>query len=444
MMRSEPLLILSAVLAVAAAVLGLFAGPDYCVIVLQIVSLAVFFYPSRSGQKYAYSDALMSFACVSTAGVAVLTAVNLCCPDLLSAEFWYIPAGTIVCQTFQVLQAFFVGIMAVMNAYCRGFCITKRWVIIAAMFVSLCYGVLTMFGNFFGMYFDGLEVIVGVGGYAADELNARMMSCAFVGVFASAVIAFVTTQALRGRGMECFLKGSYNVPEPPVAGRKINDRENTPGWGLDDAICILAFIVMMSMTVNSFLGGQKMTYEVNTGLLCGICCLFPMLLKHLRIMKLSASFNLLIVTAIFIHATGVLIMSYDTLKYYDTLTHTVASITVAMCVFYTLECYHVLTGGKVDFSGRMLTMMISLIMIGFSAYWETFEFLSDMLFRTGMQYSPFDTARDTVCNTFGSLLVILYSARYLSKHTPEDLVESFDLHPRLRKFIKDPFDGKSS
>ena len=74
MMRSEPLLILSAVLAVAAAVLGLFAGPDYCVIVLQIVSLAVFFYPSRSGQKYAYSDALMSFACVSTAGVAVLTA----------------------------------------------------------------------------------------------------------------------------------------------------------------------------------------------------------------------------------------------------------------------------------------------------------------------------------------------------------------------------------
>lgn len=211
------------------------------------------------------------------------------------------------------------------------------------------------------------------------------------------------------------------------------------GWGVDDAVCFVACAVMLSMSIITFNDASLMNYEVNTGLLCGVACLFPMILKHLRIMTLSAAFNVMIAITIFIHANGVLMMSYDTLVFYDTLTHTAASITVAMCVFYTLMCYHVYTGGKVDFAGRFMPLMITLIMLGFSAYWEVFEFIADMMWETGMQYSPFDTIRDTICNTFGSIVVTTFAGRYLKKHTPEEIVASFNLHPRLVRFISDPF-----
>lgn len=435
---------LAVALSVLAVALALLDDLNLCLAVLQIVAIAVVLYPHAKGYGYTYARWMTIMLIVSVSGSIACSVLDIADMHLVKGEFWQMPYPIIVCEIFQVTQAFTVGLMAVINTYCRGFRITKRWVIIAAMFISLCYGVLTMFGNFFGMYFEGLEVISNVGKYAAEELNARMMSCAFIGVFASAILAFSVTQALRGREIGCFLTGEYNKPEPPPALRHIEGGEEKIGWGLDDAICVIAFIIMMSMTAESLIQGTSLTYEVNTGILCGLTCLLPLILKHLHVMRLPTAFNLLIVTAIFIHSVGVLFMSYDTLKYYDTLTHTVASVTVSMCVFYTLVCYHVLTGGKVDFSGKILTMMISLVMIGFSAYWETFEFIADMVWGTGMQYSPFDTARDTVCNTFGSLLVIVFSAKYLSKHTPEDMVESFNLHPKLKKFIQDPFDGRQS
>lgn len=435
---------LTVALSVLAVALALLNDLDLCLVVLQIVTIAVVLYPCAKGYGYTYARWMTAMLIIAISGSITCSILDIADTHLVEGEFWQMPDHVIICEIFQVTQAFTVGLMAVINTYCRGFRITKRWVIIAAMFISLCYGVLTMFGNFFGMYFEGLEVISKVGKYTAEELNARMMSCAFIGVFTSAILAFSVTQALRGREIGCFLTGEYNEPEPPPALRRIEDRDGKVGWGLDDAICVIAFVVMISMTVESFLQGESMTYEVNTGLLCGFTCLLPLVLKHLRIMRLPTAFNLLIVIAIFIHSAGVLFMSYDTLKYYDTLTHTVASVTVSTCVFYTLVCYHVLTGGKVDFSGRILTMMISLVMIGFSAYWESFEFIADMAWGTGMQYSPFDTVRDTICNTFGSFLVIVFSARYLSEHTPEDMVESFDLHPMLRKFIQDPFDGRQS
>lgn len=213
-------------------------------------------------------------------------------------------------------------------------------------------------------------------------------------------------------------------------------------WGLDDAVCIVACLIMMVMSLYAYADKGTFNYEVNTGLFCGAACLFPLILKHMHVMTLSTAFNVMITITIFIHANGVLMMSYDTLVFYDTLTHTAASITVAMCVFFTLMCYHVYTGGKVDFAGKFMPLMITLIMLGFSAYWEVFEFIADMMWDTGMQYSPFDTIRDTICNTFGSFIVTTCASRYLRKHSPEEIVASFNLHPRLTRFIADPFAGK--
>ena len=93
-------------------------------------------------------------------------------------------------------------------------------------------------------------------------------------------------------------------------------------WGLDDCVCITACLIMIVMSAYSFFEMNKLSYEINTGLFCGIACLFPLILKPLHVMTLSVWFNVMIAITIFIHANGVLMMSYDTLVFYDTLTHT--------------------------------------------------------------------------------------------------------------------------
>lgn len=213
-------------------------------------------------------------------------------------------------------------------------------------------------------------------------------------------------------------------------------------WGLDDILCILACIIILGMSIYSVINDIKLTYEVNTGIFCGIFCLVPMILKHANIIQLQKPFIILIVIAIFLHAYGVLLLKYDVLVYYDTVTHTVSSMTVAMCVYYTLMCYHVFSKGAVNFSGWTLSIFVAIIMMGFSAYWEVFEYIVDICFGTNMQYSPFDTLRDMLANTFGSMCVSIGAGYYLKTHSPQDIVDSFRLHPRLRGFISDPFGEK--
>lgn len=208
---------------------------------------------------------------------------------------------------------------------------------------------------------------------------------------------------------------------------------------LGDLICIMACVIILGMSAYSFANEIKLTYEVNTGIICGIFCLVPILLKYANIIHLPKSFIILIAVAIFLHAYGVLLLKYDVLQYYDTLTHTVSSMTVAMCVYYTLMCYHVFTKGAVNFSGWTLSIFVAFIMMGFSAYWEVFEYIVDICFGTNMQYSPFDTLRDMLSNTFGSMCVSIAAGYYLKTHSPQGIVDSFKLHPKLRGFITDPF-----
>lgn len=210
-------------------------------------------------------------------------------------------------------------------------------------------------------------------------------------------------------------------------------------WGSDDALCIAACLAILCMSIYPIVTGYKLSYEINTGLFCGIFCLVPLALKHLNIVTFPKMFLAAIVLAIFLHAYGVLLLKYDVLVYYDTITHTTSSIVVSLCVYYTLMCYHVYSKGSVNFAGWTMSIFVAVIMLGFSAYWEVFEFIVDICFGTNMQYSPFDTLRDMLCNTCGSLCVSIGVGFYLKKHDLFELVERFNLHPRLKAFIEDPF-----
>ena len=209
-----------------------------------------------------------------------------------------------------------------------------------------------------------------------------------------------------------------------------------------DVVAVITCIAIAAMSLISFLFTSRFGYEVCTGVFCAIVCLAPTVLKHYGILQLPPIFVSVIMLAIFLHAYGVLLLSYDLIKFYDTMTHFISSVVVSMCVFYTLMCYQVYSHGVVSFTGAKMSLMITLIMLGFSAYWEVFEYIVDITTGTTMQYSPFDTLRDMLCNTSGTILVSICAGIYTRKNPLDTMVTSFNLHPRLQRFIEDPFGEK--
>lgn len=213
---------------------------------------------------------------------------------------------------------------------------------------------------------------------------------------------------------------------------------------LSDVMCSVACVSILAMSIISFTYTSRFGYEVATGVFCGIFCLMPMILDKIGALRLPTVFVAVILVAIGLHAYGVLLLSYDLISYYDTITHFVSSLVVALCVFYTLICYQVYSNGKLRFTGARLAIAIAMIMLGFSAYWEVFEFIVDVLTGTSMQYSPFDTLRDMLCNTTGTIVVSIYAGMYTRKNDLSEVVDRFGLHPRLRAFIMDPFGERKS
>ncbi len=202
-----------------------------------------------------------------------------------------------------------------------------------------------------------------------------------------------------------------------------------------DIICIVVAAILLIMSALSALGGANRTgYQIWTGVFCAVLCLLPMLFHQSGIMRLPFSFVALIEIAILIHAYGVLLMKYDDLVWYDTVTHLVSSITVALCVFYALMTVELLDR-QTSFSARWIPLFIILIMLTFSIYWEVFELVIDMIWNTNMQYSPWDTIRDTVCNIVGALVIAGSSRFYLKNHTCEEFIASLELHSTLKGVV---------
>ena len=52
-----------------------------------------------------------------------------------------------------------------------------------------------------------------------------------------------------------------------------------------------------------------------------------------------------------------------------------------------------------------------------------------------MQYSPWDTIRDLVCDTAGALIVSIYAMWYMKRNSEDSFVDTLKLHPYVTKLI---------
>jgi hypothetical protein len=202
---------------------------------------------------------------------------------------------------------------------------------------------------------------------------------------------------------------------------------------LSDIVCVFTALMILVMTILSVLGTDRTPYKLWTGILCAIFCLIPMAFRHASVMRLPLSLIVPIMVTIFLHAYGVLLILYDDIVWYDTITHLAASITIALLVFYTLAAVEMFDS-QTRF-GKRIPLFVTLIMMTFSIYWEVLELVVDNTTGINMQYSPWDTIRDMVSNTIGTVMVTIPLRFYLKKHSLNEFIERLELSPSLKRMV---------
>ena len=204
---------------------------------------------------------------------------------------------------------------------------------------------------------------------------------------------------------------------------------------ISDGVCAIASGILLAMTIITILQAQRASYEVNTGFFCALMCLIPLLFRKMKILELPLTLVIMTEVAIFLHAYGVLLMRYDDVQVWDTVTHTVSSVTVALCVFYALMAVSVFDP-MISITRKWMPVFIIIIVVAFGAYWESFEFAVDELWGTNMQYSPWDTLRDLMCDIAGAASVAIYASFYLKNRSEKDFIDGLKIRPFLKRLAK--------
>jgi hypothetical protein len=205
-------------------------------------------------------------------------------------------------------------------------------------------------------------------------------------------------------------------------------------YRLQTMVCVASSLILLGMAIVSASVMGTATYEVATGLLCSVFCLVPIFIRKAGLITIPVALIICAEVAIFLHAYGVLLMKYDFIHVWDTVTHTISSSVVAIFVFYGLLCIERFDG-RMNSSPRMIHIYILLITMTFSVIWEVFEILADQIWSIHMQYSPFDTIRDFTCDFAGAMIVVAFSFFKLRKHSVIELVDKMQLHPKIIKYI---------
>ena len=195
---------------------------------------------------------------------------------------------------------------------------------------------------------------------------------------------------------------------------------------------IISMVVGIAIIAMAFLSPDILDHNVRVTVICGIICFIPFVIRQTGAFTIPAFLNVLIIASAFLHAFGLAVNIYVLGGSYDTITHTLSSMTVSICIFLVLACFQYYAKGAVNFTGRALAFFTALLGMTFSVYWEVIEYSSDVLTGSVTQYSPYDTLTDLVCDFTGTLLASVFVGFYMSRRSPKDLIESFELNQKIK------------
>lgn len=195
---------------------------------------------------------------------------------------------------------------------------------------------------------------------------------------------------------------------------------------------VISMVMGIAIIAMAFLSPDILDHNVRVTVICGIICFIPFVIRQTGAFTIPVFLNVLILASAFLHAFGLAVNIYVLGGSYDTITHTLSSMTVSICIFLVLACFQYYAKGAVNFTGRALAFFTALLGMTFSVYWEVIEYSSDVLTGSVTQYSPYDTLTDLVCDFTGTLLASVFVGFYMSRRSPKDLIESFELNQRIK------------
>jgi len=158
----------------------------------------------------------------------------------------------------------------------------------------------------------------------------------------------------------------------------------------------------------------------------------PALMRRRGIVALPWELVLWIFIVVFLHNLGLFTKFYDTVWWWDKLTHLLSTSLIAAFGFIGIVIVDKYTD-TIHLPPRLLPFLIVIFVLAMGVFWELVEFFFDTFFGTMMQYSLQDTVMDLVFNLIGALIVAIIGPWYLRRRSVDDLIQGLEVEDTIMR-----------
>ena len=161
--------------------------------------------------------------------------------------------------------------------------------------------------------------------------------------------------------------------------------------------------------------------------------LLPAILKRSARVVLPVWLVLWIVVALFLHSIGGAFGFYDSLHFWDHITHAIsASLRAALgfVLVLTIDFFF----ESIRLPRQFVVFFVLMFGMAVGVFWEVMEFTQDQLVGTNLQYDLDDTMWDLFFDGMASLVVAIFSFFYLKNKSGEEFVRELGM-ARAKKRI---------
>lgn len=186
------------------------------------------------------------------------------------------------------------------------------------------------------------------------------------------------------------------------------------------------------IALGSLAYSEGRSYPGNGAALGALILTLPLLMEWAGWFRMPLYMHLWAVMAVGLHTFGLVMGFYDTVWWWDELTHAISSSMVCMIAALALFLFDV-HSVKIKVPRWAYPLMILIFAIFVGVVWEVAEFTGDLVANTGMQYSIADTLGDCYVDLAGGTLTSLLWVACLWRD-PGGQLESSVQAPLLRLF----------
>lgn len=165
---------------------------------------------------------------------------------------------------------------------------------------------------------------------------------------------------------------------------------------------------------------EERSYPGNGAMLGAIILALPLLFETAGWFKMPLFMHLWASLAVGLHTFGLVWELYDTVWWWDDLTHFTSSSMVCMIAALGLFLFDI-HSIKIKVPRWAYPMMILTFAVFIGIVWEVAEFSGDLLADTGMQYSTSDTLNDSYVDLLGGTFTSVLWVAWLWRDPRGDL-----------------------